>query len=208
MSEPAAQTVRSLLHDLEERRQIKILFAVESGSRAWRIESADSDYDVRFVYCRPLKDYVSLARPDDVINAAFDQKLAPCTAHDALYDLCGFDIFKFLRLLAKSNPSTIEWLISNVVYLGPVPPELRAFAEKSFDDGTLIRHYRSMAADDLREMEKRQTFTGKNTSTLSAACSTPFASPHSAACRKPISPTRWKPAGSRSAKKRMPPFPV
>ena len=103
MSEPAAQTVRSLLHDLEERRQIKILFAVESGSRAWRIESADSDYDVRFVYCRPLKDYVSLARPDDVINAAFDQKLAPCTAHDALYDLCGFDIFKFLRLLAKSN---------------------------------------------------------------------------------------------------------
>ena len=161
MSEPAAQTVRSLLHDLEERRQIKILFAVESGSRAWRIESADSDYDVRFVYCRPLKDYVSLARPDDVINAAFDQKLAPCTAHDALYDLCVFDIFKFLRLLAKSNPSTIEWLISNVVYLGPVPPELRAFAEKSFDDGTLIRHYRSMAADDLREMEKRQTFTGK-----------------------------------------------
>ena len=113
MSEPAAQTVRSLLHDLEERRQIKILFAVESGSRAWRIESADSDYDVRFVYCRPLKDYVSLARPDDVINAAFDQKLAPCTAHDALYDLCGFDIFKFLRLLAKSNPSTIEWLISD-----------------------------------------------------------------------------------------------
>ena len=141
MSEPAAQTVRSLLHDLEERRQIKILFAVESGSRAWRIESADSDYDVRFVYCRPLKDYVSLARPDDVINAAFDQKLAPCTAHDALYDLCGFDIFKFLRLLAKSNPSTIEWLISNVVYLGPVPPELRAFAEKSFADGTQIRQY-------------------------------------------------------------------
>lgn len=62
MSEPAAQTVRSFLHDLEEQRQIKILFAVESGSRAWRIESADSDYDVRFVYCRPLKDYVNLAR--------------------------------------------------------------------------------------------------------------------------------------------------
>lgn len=100
-----------------------------AAAPAW-IESADSDYDVRFVYCRPLKDYVNLARPDDVINAAFDQKLAPCTAHDALYDLCGFDIFKFLRLLAKSNPSTIEWLISNVVYLGPVPPELRAFAEK------------------------------------------------------------------------------
>ena len=77
MSEPAAQTVRSFLHDLEEQRQIKILFAVESGSRAWRIESADSDYDVRFVYCRPLKDYVNLARPDDVINAAFDQSLPP-----------------------------------------------------------------------------------------------------------------------------------
>lgn len=161
MSEPAAETVRKLLHDLEERQRIKILFAVESGSRAWRIESADSDYDVRFVYYRPLKDYLCLARPDDVINAAFDQKLVPCTAHDALYDLCGFDIFKFLRLLAKSNPSTVEWLISNVVYFGPVPAELRAFAESKFDDGTLIRHYRSMAAGNLREMEKRQAFTGK-----------------------------------------------
>ena len=161
MSEPATQTICNLLHDLEERQQIKILFAVESGSRAWRIESADSDYDVRFVYYRSLKDYISLTRADDVINAAFDEKLTPCTAHDALYDLCGFDIFKFLRLLAKSNPSTVEWLTSNVVYLGPVPPELRTFAEKSFDSGTLIRHYHSMGAGNLREMEKRQTFTGK-----------------------------------------------
>ncbi len=36
---------------IEEENNVKILYAVESGSRGWGFASRDSDYDVRFIYC-------------------------------------------------------------------------------------------------------------------------------------------------------------
>lgn len=43
------------LKAIEERENVKILYACESGSRAWGFPSKDSDYDVRFIYIRPLE---------------------------------------------------------------------------------------------------------------------------------------------------------
>ena len=40
------------LERIEKENDVKILFAVESGS-AWGFPSKDSDYDVRFVYIHP-----------------------------------------------------------------------------------------------------------------------------------------------------------
>ena len=45
------------LKEIEERENIRVLHAAESGSRAWGIASPDSDYDVRFVYVRPMDFY-------------------------------------------------------------------------------------------------------------------------------------------------------
>jgi hypothetical protein len=45
-----------------------ILFAVEAGSRAWGFPSPDSDFDVRFVYARPLNNYVTIRRSRDVFE--------------------------------------------------------------------------------------------------------------------------------------------
>lgn len=42
--------IRSKLQDIEKQQNVKILLAVESGSRAWGFASPDSDYDVRFIY--------------------------------------------------------------------------------------------------------------------------------------------------------------
>lgn len=42
------RVVQELLR-IERQNNVRILLAVESGSRAWGFASRDSDYDVRFV---------------------------------------------------------------------------------------------------------------------------------------------------------------
>lgn len=44
------------LKEIEKSENVKILHAVESGSRAWEFESPDSDFDVRFIYVRKIDD--------------------------------------------------------------------------------------------------------------------------------------------------------
>ena len=61
------------LIEVASSRGVKVLFAVESGSRAWGLESSDSDYDIRFVFTRPLKDYLRLNPKGEVIDFAFDK---------------------------------------------------------------------------------------------------------------------------------------
>lgn len=106
------QTVRAeiirRLRDVEQDNGARVLYAVESGSRAWGFESADSDWDVRFIYVRPRDWYLSVdpERRRDVIEQ-------PIVDH---IDLSGWDIRKALSLLAKSNPPLLEWLSSRIVY--------------------------------------------------------------------------------------------
>ena len=42
--------VQIKLAEIEKIHNIRIVYAVESGSRAWGFASPDSDYDVRFIY--------------------------------------------------------------------------------------------------------------------------------------------------------------
>jgi uncharacterized protein len=45
------------LKRLESQHEIKILLAVESGSRAWGFSSTDSDWDVRYIYVHKIDWY-------------------------------------------------------------------------------------------------------------------------------------------------------
>lgn len=83
----------SKLHEIEQKGNIRILLAVESGSRACRFASPDSDYDVRFIYVRRKEDYLGLDTKRDVIELLIDDVL----------DINGWDLQKTLRLLYKSN---------------------------------------------------------------------------------------------------------
>lgn len=98
--------IDTTLVDLEIRENIRILWAVESGSRAWGFPSPDSDYDVRFVYVRPLEWYLSLNPGRDVVELPIVDEL----------DVAGWDLRKALRLLVKANPALLEWLSSPIVY--------------------------------------------------------------------------------------------
>ena len=94
------------LEAVERERDVRVLLAVESGSRAWGMASDDSDYDVRFVYVRPARDYLRLESVRDTIEWRLDEVL----------DITGWDVAKFLRLVRRSNPTAFEWLSSPIVY--------------------------------------------------------------------------------------------
>jgi predicted nucleotidyltransferase len=100
------QRVRDALARLEEARNVRVLYACESGSRAWGFASRDSDYDVRFLYVHPRDWYLSVEDHRDVIEQPLDDEL----------DVSGWELRKALRLLRKSNPPLLEWLKSPYVY--------------------------------------------------------------------------------------------
>jgi len=101
----AARIVREL-DRIEAAHEVAILFAIESGSRAWGFHSPDSDFDVRFVYAHRLDWYLSVRPGRDVIEEPISEGL----------DISGWDVRKALALACKFNPVLPEWLRSPVVY--------------------------------------------------------------------------------------------
>ena len=139
------EKIQEQLRRIEEAENIKILLAVESGSRAWGFASPDSDYDVRFIYIRRLEDYLRLGAIRDVIELPIDDVL----------DINGWDLQKTLRLLHKSNPTLFEWFSSPIVY------QKTEFADKFrdlmmhyFSSKKTLYHYVSMAEGNYREYLK------------------------------------------------------
>lgn len=51
---PASSNIEQHIADtlgmVENEHDVRVLYACESGSRAWGFASEDSDYDARFVY--------------------------------------------------------------------------------------------------------------------------------------------------------------
>ncbi len=145
MTDPATfSKIRHRLSELEEAEGIRILFAVESGSRAWGFPSRDSDYDVRFIYLHPLEWYLSvhLESQRDVIEPPLSDGL----------DLSGWDIRKALKLFAKSNPPLLEWLDSSIVYQDcfRFAESLRALRGTFFSPQACAYHYLHMAQGNYR----------------------------------------------------------
>jgi uncharacterized protein len=132
------------LQTLEAAEGVSILLAVESGSRAWGFASPDSDYDVRFVYVRPLAHYLSVRVEDrrDVIEQPIVDEI----------DLNGWDLRKALRLLARSNPTIVEWLQSPITYVerGPFRAHAIGLLPTLYSGRRGLHHYRHMAANNCR----------------------------------------------------------
>ncbi|HRY15422.1 MAG: nucleotidyltransferase domain-containing protein [Candidatus Competibacteraceae bacterium] len=101
-------TIRERLAAIERTHAVRILYACESGSRAWGFASPDSDYDVRFIYVRPRDEYlcIDLERRRDVIECPIE----------GVFDINGWDWRKALQLMCKGNPPLFEWLHSPLVY--------------------------------------------------------------------------------------------
>lgn len=125
--------IRNQLKDIERNKSVEILYAVESGSRAWGFASPDSDYDIRFIYKHDLEYYLSLWDKPDTIEFM--------TAEDL--DGSGWDLRKTVKLVAKSNASLLEWLHSPVVYYEneDFMSALRNLARDTFSPIACMHHY-------------------------------------------------------------------
>lgn len=125
--------IDSRLDAVEREEGVRILWAIESGSRAWGFPSPDSDYDARFVYARPLEDYLTPWRRRDVIEEP----------PDGVFDVNGWDLAKALELLVRGNATVTEWLRSPIVYRGDESfrDDLLALARRVVDPALLARHY-------------------------------------------------------------------
>jgi len=128
----------------EDEHSVRILFAIESGSRAWGFASPNSDYDVRFIYVREPQWYqaVDLEERRDVIEYKIVDDI----------DLNGWDVRKALRLFWKSNPAFVEWIQSPITYMER--SDFRAGAQRALPEIYApekgIYHYRSMAKTNYR----------------------------------------------------------
>lgn len=127
---------------IEAQYDIKVLYACESGSRAWGFASPDSDYDVRFVYVQRQPWYLRVDEPRDVIERPLSDEL----------DIGGWELRKTLRLLRKSNPTLLEWLDSPLVYRQEpgAAEQLRGLAEAFYSARGARHHYLSMARKNFR----------------------------------------------------------
>ncbi len=135
--------IQAELDRIEAEEGVRVLYACESGSRAWGFASSDSDYDVRFVYVHAERWYLTIDQRRDTIERPITDDL----------DLAGWDLPKALGLYRKSNPPLAEWLGSPIVYReqGTCAARLRELLPRYYSPVAAFHHYLSMAEGNHRD---------------------------------------------------------
>ena len=137
--------IKNRLKEIERKENVEILFAIESGSRAWGFSSPDSDYDVRFIYKHKPDFYLQLNKRRDVIEYMLDD----------VYDINGWDLDKTLKLLHSSNPTLFEWVNSPIIYKTTgFHDSFKKLIPDYFLSKSGLYHYLSMAEGNYREYLK------------------------------------------------------
>ena len=133
--------IQENLDRIEQKYNVKILLAVESGSRAWGFASPDSDYDVRFIYMHKPEEYLRIDAMKDVIEWQLDEVL----------DINGWDVRKALLAFGKGNPNVMEWANSPIIYRKADEWEpLKETALHYFSEKSALYHYYGTANSTLQ----------------------------------------------------------
>src|SRR5699024_2378147 len=139
------ETILKSLLKIEEDFNVKILYAVESGSRAWEFPSKDSDYDVRFIYVHRKENYLTI----DQMGIGEKRDVIELPINDLL-DISGWELTKALRLFRKSNPPLMEWLHSRIVYYQAFSTidQMKELSKNIFAPSSCLHHYLNMARNN------------------------------------------------------------
>jgi predicted nucleotidyltransferase len=147
--------IKQVLSDLERKRDIKILFAVDTGSRSTGLEAPTSDHDLKVIYVERLKWYLRIdveEQQEEIVEKYEDDSIQ--------IDIMCFNLRKTLQLMRKSNPTLFEMLASKIVYAEDkqVMSVIRSELNVYFSQKTLSFHYINVARENYRDyiMKKNQ----------------------------------------------------
>jgi len=145
--------VTDQLREIELKKSIKILYACETGSRAWGFPSPDSDYDIRFIYMHERDWYLSLSQRKDTIEHM-----------DGDLDITGWDLRKSLVLLKKSNATLIERFQSPIEYFSAegFKSEFKNLIETYYSPTAVFFHHYSLAQKFWEELKDKEEMKLKN----------------------------------------------
>lgn len=130
------------LKEIEKEYGIRVLYAVESGSRAWGTSSEYSDFDVRFIFIRPKEEYLRLDPTRDVLEFPIADG----------WDMSGWDVSKLLTLLRSTNSQIYEWFASPLVYVDDgLSERLRPALDAYFAVKTAAKHYLHQADMKMKQ---------------------------------------------------------
>jgi predicted nucleotidyltransferase len=150
--EEIRKQIEAKLQEIEDKESVRIIYAAESGSRAWGVASPDSDYDVRFIYVRPKNDYLALDERRDVIEWQLDEVL----------DINGWDLKKTLLQFHKGNATLFEWSHSPICYKTSSEWEqIYQMAAPYFSLKAAIYHYYGTALSTYEKFLKGDTINYK-----------------------------------------------
>jgi uncharacterized protein len=140
--------IKTILTEIEKKKNIKILYACETGSRAWGFPSPDSDFDIRFMYMHERDWYLSLSLKKDSIEIM-----------DGDLDITGWDLKKSLTLLKKSNAPLIERFNSPIEYfaVSGFKDEFKKLIATYYSPIAVFFHHHSLAKkfwEDLKDKEE------------------------------------------------------
>jgi len=148
------EKIQKYLEELESERNIKILLACETGSRAWGFPSPDSDYDIRLVYIHSKDWYISVNQEKDTIELMLEN-------NDI--DISGWELRKSLQLLSKSNPPLLERIQSPILYSvdAEFKKDIFDLSTRCYSKIATIHHYLSMAKKMVESVDQKTTFNLK-----------------------------------------------
>jgi len=142
--------ISNILNEIEKEYKVKILYACETGSRAWGFPSPDSDFDIRFIYMHGRDWYLSLAEKKDNIEFMMNDEL----------DISGWDLKKSLVLLKKSNAALIERFQSPIEYFAmePFKEDFKKIIKEYYSPIAVFYHHYSLAKKFLEDIKGQESF--------------------------------------------------
>lgn len=146
--------VSRICEKIEEEENVKVLFAVEAGDRAWRLHDEDDKYSVRFVFAHPVKEYIRVEGREKVIQSSYNKEGEEDSGRAALFKFKGYDILKFVRQMVDSRPLVMDWMASDIVYHGRKIKAFKDFAYNEFDKERLYEHFKSVAEKYYSKIKK------------------------------------------------------